>query len=234
MRTQILLPALALLALLGAGITASARSSPGTTVPAGFTARVDNEWFPLTPRTVYVYTGVKDGKPARDVFTVTNQTSIIAGAPCRTVHDRLYRRGRLAERTTDWYTQDRAGNVWYYGEDTVELDARGRVTSTAGTWRAGVDGANPGIFMPAQPRVGESHRQEFSKGQAEDHFRVVSLFRNVIGRPAANGLLTMEWTPLEPAVLDHKLYVRGIGDIVERTVKGGDEHLELQSVRRNG
>jgi hypothetical protein len=192
--------------------------------PGRFSAQVDNPWFPLTPGTTYVYTGVKDGKPARDVLTVTRQTRTIRGAPCVVVEDRLYLRGRLAERTTDWYSQDRQGNVWYFGEATAELDARGRVTSTEGSWQAGLDGAEPGIYMPAHPRVGQSGRQELYKGHAEDHFRVVGLF--------ANALLTDEWTPLEPGALGRKLYVRGVGTVVERAVKGGDEYLELISVRR--
>jgi hypothetical protein len=191
----------------------------------GYSPHVDNPWFPLTPGAVYVYDGVKDGKPSRDVVHVTNRVVTIAGAPCISVSDRLYLAGRLEERTTDWYTQDRAGNVWYFGEATAELDRQGRVRNTEGSWRAGVDGAQPGIFMPAHPRVGQTGRQEYYRGQAEDHFRVVARF-------GANALLTEEWTPLEPGVLDHKLYVRGIGTTVERTVKGGDELNELVSLSR--
>ena len=194
----------------------------------GFSARVDNPWFPLPPGTTYVYEGSKDGEPGRDVVTVTRRTTTIAGAPCAAVSDRLYLRGRLAERTTDWYTQDRLGNVWYFGEKTAELDRNGRVTSTEGSWQAGVDGARPGIFMPARPRVGASFRQEFLRGHAEDHFRIIGL----VGMPTRNALLTRERTPLEPAVVDHKLYVRGVGEVLEETARGGREHFELVSVRR--
>jgi len=194
----------------------------------GFSARVDNPWFPLPPGTTYVYEGSKDGEPGRDVVTVTRRTTTIAGAPCAVVSDRLYLRGRLAERTTDWYTQDRLGNVWYFGEKTAELDRNRRVTSTEGSWQAGVDGARPGIFMPARPRVGASFRQEFLRGHAEDHFRIIGL----VGMPTRNALLTREWTPLEPAVVDHKLYVRGVGEVLEETARGGREHFELVSVRR--
>ena len=157
---------------------------------------------------------------------------MIDGVPCVVVQDRLYVRGRLGERTTDWYTQDRQGNVWYFGENTAELDRRGRVTSTEGTWKAGVDGARPGIFMPARPRVGQSGRQEFYKGHAEDHFQVIGLFRTVVPPVGTNALLTKEWTPLEPGVIDHKMYVRGIGTVLEQTEKGGNERNELVSVTR--
>ena len=79
--------------------------------------------------------------------------------------------------------------------------------------------------MPAHPRVGQSFRQEYLEGTAEDHFRVAAYL-------GPNALLTEEWTPLEPGVLDHKLYVRGTGTALERTVKGGDELNELVAVRR--
>src|ERR687886_2030358 len=104
-----------------------------------WSARVDNPWFPLRPGTTYVYRGVKDGRPSRDLVTVTHTRVRIAGVPCIAVHDRLYLRGRLRERTTDWYSQDRRGNVWYFGEATAELDGRGHVTSTEGSWEAGRD-----------------------------------------------------------------------------------------------
>jgi hypothetical protein len=223
----------AVLAVVGAVLAGKSRGGVAID-PSQFTARVDNEWFPLVPGTTYVYVGVRDGKPARDVVTVTHRTKTIERVPCVVVEDRLYLSGRLHERTTDWYTQDREGTVWYFGEQTAELDEHGRVTSTEGSWQAGRDGAKPGIFMPARPRVGESHREEFYKGHAEDFFRVIGLFGSVTGRSAPNGLLTEEWTPLEPAVLDHKLYIRGVGTVVERSVKGGNEYLELVSLRRGG
>src|SRR5207244_360683 len=120
----------------------------------------------------------------------------------------------LEERTSDWYAQDEQGNVWYFGEDTAELTPSGKVKNTEGSWEAGKDGAVAGIFMPASPAVGQSGLQEYYKGQAEDHFQVLSLTAPV-HTPGASGnaLLTKEWTPLEPNVLDHKYYVRGIGNV---------------------
>ena len=230
-RTRILaLAVIVSAAALAGGGRASVAALPRA---SSFTARVDNPWFPLIPGTRYVYVGVKDGQPSRDVVTVTRETVVIDGAPCVAVRDRLSIRGRLAERTTDWYTQDDRGNVWYFGEDTAELDRQGRVTSTEGTWKAGVDGARPGIFMPARPRVGQSFRQEFYKGHAEDHFRVIGVFGTVTTpRGVKNALLTEEWTPLEPGTIDHKMYVRGIGTVLEQTQKGGNERNELVSVTR--
>jgi hypothetical protein len=202
----------------------------GASGRGGYTAHVDNPWFPLVQGTRYVYTGVKDGLPARDVVVVARRTTVIDGKPSAVVEDRLYLRGRLRERTTDWYSQDARGNVWYVGEDTAELDAHGRITSREGTWRAGVDGARAGIYMPAEPRVGMRGRQEYYRGHAEDHFRVIGLFRTVVAGRASTALLTEETTPLEPGTVDHKFYVRGIGTVLEQTERGGDERNELVSV----
>ena len=147
---------------------------PGSTAVAGgpepgrFTGRVTNPWFPLKPGTTYVYRGARDGKPARDVLTVTRRTKTIQGVRCVVVEDLLYLDGKLHERTNDWYTQDVDGNVWYFGEATAELDDKGRVTTTEGSWQAGRNGAKAGIFMPAHPTVGYTGRQEYYKGHAED------------------------------------------------------------------
>jgi hypothetical protein len=230
------LVATALMTCLGLALASGdvAASPHGGAAAAGFSARVDNPWFPLKPGTTYMYRGVKDGEPARDVLTVTHRTASIAGAPCVVVHDRLYLKGRLKERTTDWYSQDGRGNVWYFGEDTAELDGSGRVTSTEGSWRAGVDDARPGIYMPAHPRPGQSGVQEHYKGHAEDHFEVLSLHAAVAVPYISTdrALLTKEWTPLEPGVLDHKIYVRAVGTVLEQSVRGGTERLELVSVKR--
>jgi hypothetical protein len=232
MRIRTLLTVAALTAALGAAAAARGSETALRIDPTRFSAQVDNPWFPLEPGTRYVYAGVKDGQRSRDVVFVTHRTRTIEGVPCVAVEDRLYLRGRLEERTTDWYSQDRQGNVWYFGERTAELDRSGRVTSTSGTWTAGVDGALPGIYMPARPRVGQSGRQEFYKGQAEDHFKVIGSFSTVSPAGAPNAVLTEEWTPLEPGTLDNKLYVRGIGTVLEQAVKGGDERNLLVSVTR--
>src|SRR5262245_34326915 len=94
--------------------TAEAGGRPSMPPPSSFSTYVDNPWFPLLRGTRWVYTGVKDGKPTRDVVTVTGQTKTIEGVPCVAVRDRLYMLGRLEERTTDWYSQDSHRNVWYF------------------------------------------------------------------------------------------------------------------------
>jgi hypothetical protein len=201
---------------------------------SGFAPRVDNPWFPLIPGTTFVYRGVKDGKAARDVVTVLHTTKRIQGVRCTSVSDRLYLAGRLEERTTDWYAQDRRGNVWYFGEATAELDRSGHVTSTEGSWLAGRHGAHAGIYMPARPRVGQTGRQEYYKGHAEDHFAVVSVHARVSVPyiSSSRAVLTKEWTPLEPGTLDHKYYVHGVGTVKEVTVKGPLERDVLVSVHK--
>ena len=212
---------------------ASAQASPRAINPSDYVARVTNPWFPLKPGTVYTYRGVKDGKTSRDVVTITRETKTIQGVHTTIVRDRLFLAGRLEERTTDWYAQDRRGNVWYFGEATAELDRKGRVTSTEGSWQAGVDGARAGIYMPGQPRIGQAGLQEFYRGHAEDHFRVIRLSASVrVPFITTNhALLTEEWTPLEPAVLDHKYYARGIGVVKEASVKGPRETGLLVALR---
>ena len=218
-------------ATLGAG-SPPAVQPPAPPDPANFVAEVTNPWFPLRPGTTLRYRGETDGTRGHDVFSVTHRTETIQGVRATVIHDRVILRGRTVEDTLDYYAQDKDGNVWYFGEDTKELDRRGNVKSREGTWRAGVDGAEAGIFMPADPRVGQSFRQEYYKGHAEDHFKIVSLHASV-KVPAVssrNALRTREWTPLEPGVRDAKYYVRGKGTVLEQTVKGGDERWELVSI----
>jgi hypothetical protein len=216
-------------------VAPTARPTPdlsGRIDPANFTATVDNPWLPFVPGSVFTYTGTKDGKAAVDVVTVTAKTAVIDGVTCVLIEDRLKLNGVLEEETVDYYTQDLAGNVWYFGEDTKELDVKGRVTSREGTWHAGVDGAVPGVFMEADPVIGNAYLQEFYKGHAEDHYRVKSLTASVtVPAGAYTGvLLTEEWTPLEPDVLDNKYYVKGIGEVREVAVKGPREELKLVKV----
>ena len=203
--------------------------------PDEFVRRVDNPWLPFRPGTTATYRGSEEGKPSRDVVAVTTRTRTIEGVRATAVSDRLYLAGKLAERTTDWYAQDRGGNVWYFGEATAELNAKGRVTSTEGSWLAGVNGAQAGIVMPARPRVGQRFRQEDYKGHAEDYFEVLSVSTQVRVPAAASrrALLTKEWSPLERGVIDHKLYVRGIGMVKEQTVKGPAERAVLVALRRS-
>ena len=219
---------LAVTGLLAAAVTApTATAAHGLPTPKAShfghnSTRITNPWFPLARGSVYVYDGQKDGKQARDVMTVTQKTKVIAGIRALPVADRLFLNGSLAERTTDWYAQDKRGTVWYLGEKTAELNANGKVTSTEGSFLNGRNGAKGGIFMPAHPQVGQAFQQESFKGQAEDRFRILSLVTS-ISTPVVssqNAMLTEETTPLEPGIVDHKYYVQGIGTVKEQQVAG--------------
>ena len=211
---------------------ASSEAAAAAIDPANFAAVIDNPWLPFTPGTTLRYVGVKDGKKAVDTVKVTGQTKVVAGVTCIVVHDDLTLDGKREETTEDYYVQDRQGNVWYFGEATAELDEAGHVVSTEGSWETGVDGATPGVFMPADPTVGYAGLQEYLAGHAEDRF-VVLLTDVAVKVPAgsyAGALLTAEWTRLEPDVLTEKFYVKGTGEVREVDVAGGDEHQELASV----
>jgi hypothetical protein len=193
---------------------------------------VTNPLFPLKVGRTLVYSGVKDGKKALNIVVTTNRTQMIDGVITRVVEDRLYLDNVLEERTSDYYTQDRCGNVWYFGEDTATLDAQGHVVSTDGSFHAGVGGAQPGVFMQAHPQLGRRFRQEWSPGNAEDTFKVIDLSAPVSVPYGSfkDALRTEETTALEPAVVDNKYYVTGIGEVFEGAVKGPKEVLRLVEI----
>ncbi len=198
--------------------------------PANFVGSITNPLFPLTPGTTFFYQGTKDGVPTSDTMSVTKKTKLILGVTCTVVHHESFEAGVLVEDTFDWYAQDEDGNVWYFGEDTKELDPSGNVVSTEGSWEAGVDGAQPGIIMEAHPLAGDRYQQEFAPGVAEDMAQVLNLKENHVCVSYGcfdDVLLTKEWTPLEHNVVEQKYYAPGVGFILGVMVKGGDERSEL-------
>jgi hypothetical protein len=200
--------------------------------PANFSPNVNNPYFPLTPGTTLVYTGTKDDGNALDLTATTSRTAVMDGVTTRVVEDRLYIDNVLSERTSDYFAQDSCGNVWYFGEDTAELDAKGHVVSTEGSFHAGVDGAQPGVVMQAVPEVDREFRQEWYAGHAEDQFHVIRL-KAPVKVPFGSfhdALRTEETTALEPDVVDNKYYVRGVGEVKEIAVKGATEELTLVEV----
>jgi hypothetical protein len=200
--------------------------------PADFGPDVTNAYFPLIVGKTYLYAGVKDGKKAIDIVLASPRTRVIDGVTTRIVEDRLYLDGVLEERTADYYAQDRCGNVWYFGEDTATLDRRGHVIETEGSFHAGVHGAQPGVFMQANPQLGRWFRQEWFAGQAEDTFRAVdhSAAVRVPFGSFHSALATQEKTALEPGVLDQKYYVRGVGEVFEGALRGPKEILRLVEI----
>jgi hypothetical protein len=205
--------------------------------PADFTTRIDNPFWPMRPGSRWVYRETApDGTRQRVVVTVTSRTKLIAnGVTARVVHDVVTEGGQPIEVTDDWYAQDGAGNVWYLGEDTKEYE-NGVVSSTAGSFEAGVDGAQAGVIMPARPRVGLSYRQEYYAGVAEDRAEILSRKERAevpfgYFRPG-RVLMTRDLNPLKPRVLEFKLYARGVGPVLAVGISGGNDREELVSFRK--
>jgi hypothetical protein len=187
----------------------------------------------LKPGTSYVYKGQDAGAPQTDRVVVTHKTKTIMGVKCVVVLDTVSTSGTPVERTFDWYTQDKAGNVWYFGEDSRDFRG-GRWVVSSGSWQAGVDGAKPGIIMPARLRPGKAYRQEFYPGHAEDMGSVVGFTRSMTVPYGSfkRVLVTREWTPLEPGIVERKYYARGLGQVGEETVTGGSETMRLVTVEK--
>src|SRR5919109_412939 len=167
--------ATSLLALLLVSVSAVGAAPPTLIDPDNFVRVIDNPYFPLEPGTKFIYEGESEGTPTREVMTVTSETKEILGVTTTVVHHLAYEDKVLVEETFDWFAQDVDGNVWYFGEDTKEFDENGNVISTEGSWEAGVDGAEAGIIMLADPQVGDRYYQEFYRGEAEDQAKVLQL-----------------------------------------------------------
>jgi hypothetical protein len=212
----------------------SANTAPGQIDPGNFVSVIDNQYFPLTPGTTFIHRGETEGVPTRDVMTVTQETKEILGVTTTVVYHLSYENRVLVEETFDWFAQDVDGNVWYFGEDTKELDENGNVVSTEGSWEAGVDGAEPGIIMLADPKKGDKYRQELAPDVAEDMAQVIGFEDSLCVRYGCfeDVLVTKEWSPLEKGVVEYKYYAKDVGFIFGVMVKGGDEQTELVRVRQ--
>jgi hypothetical protein len=203
--------------------------------PTQFTTRIDNPYFPMAVGSRWVYRETDAGGAVqRVVVTVTRHTRVVDGVTTRVVHDRVTEKGKPVELTDDWYAQDRRGNLWYFGEATKAYD--GEAVSTRGSWAAGLDGARAGIVMPAHPRVGRQYRQEHAPGVAEDSAKVLSLDEQaqVPFGHFTRVLLTKDFTPLEPKVLEYKLYAPGVGPVLVLSASGGGGTERLVRFRRGG
>jgi hypothetical protein len=195
--------------------------------PGNFNDPLANDYYPLQPGVTTVFEG--DGEHVE--VTVTGDTKVIMGVTTHVITDQVTVDGELTEDTVDWYAADNFGNVWYFGEETAEYE-NGEITSTEGSWEAGVDGAVPGIIMLAEPQVGDSYRQEYFAGEAED---VASVHAVDQKKTVPNGtyekvLVTEDWSLLTPDVHERKWYAPGIGVVFEETVQGGSGTLSLVDV----
>lgn len=204
-------------------------SDPLELDPADFVATIDNPFWPMAIGNAWTYRETDaEGAEQKVEVTVTDDTKEIEGITATVVHDVVTEDGELVEDTLDWYAQDAAGNIWYLGEDTKEYEG-GEVVSTEGSWTAGVDGALAGILLPADPEVGMTYRQEYYAGEAEDAAEILSLDEHVeVPFGTYDGvLMTKDFTPLDPDVVEHKFYARGVGPVQVIAVSGGSSREEL-------
>lgn len=191
---------------------------------ANFGGAITNPWLPLKPGTVLTYKGTKDDKPAALVVTVTGRTKTVDGVVCVVVEELASLAGVPADKTSGYYAQDKAGNVWNFGEDVQELNSKGKVTKVEG-WHAGIDGAAPSLVMEAAPAKGHTLVNAYTN----DHSEVVSLAKavKVPFGSYQDALVTKEWTPDTPDVLTNKYYVRDIGAVRDVAIKGDKEEFVL-------
>jgi hypothetical protein len=222
----------------GPASTAPPASSPSTTAPyhpaidpSQFSTSITNKYFPLRPGTKIVFDGTRDGVPHHTEMTVTSETKTVMGVRCVVVRDVVTSQGALVEKTTDWYAQAANGDVWYFGEVTAEY-TNGAVSSTKGSWEAGVDNAQPGIVMMARPVIGLSYRQEYRPGEAEDMAKVLRIDPSiqVPGGTFHDVVVTEDSDPLNPDKIDEKHYAPGVGLVSSKRDRAG-HHEDSSYVR---
>jgi len=198
--------------------------------PNDFDSPVANPYFPLVPGTTYVYEGLTSKGLERVEVTVTLDTVEILGVKCIVVRDVGTLDGGVVEDTQDWFAMDDLGNAWYFGELSFEVED-GEIVGVGGSWKAGVDGAKPGIIMKAAPQVGDVYRQEFFLLEAEDMGEILDDDGSAtVPFGTFNGtLVTRDFTPLEPEANEHKHYALGTGLVLEEDLETG-ERIELVDV----
>ncbi len=199
-----------------------------------FVDEITNPYFELNigDTLYYELTAFEDGDSIfeESYVAVTNEVKIIEGINCTVVHDVVFDDGEIVEDTYDWYAQDKFGNVWYLGEDTKKYYEDGTYT-TEGSFEHGVDGAEGGLQMLADPgaHIGHIYQQENYAGFAEDAAKVISVDAIItIGLGTYTGcILIAETSPLAPGILGYKYYYPGLGQVFSITTIGDPEQQEL-------
>ena len=209
-------------------------SEPVKLNPADFTLDIDNPYWPMRPGSEWVYSETEPGgTPQKVVVTVTDKIKTIAnGVKARVIRDVVTEKGTPVEITDDWYAQDGAGNIWYLGEYVTNYE-NGKVVDHAGSFEAGVDGAQAGIALPANPVPGLSYRQEYYEGEAEDRASVITVGKEQVEVPyghfAKSVLMTRDLVPTEPKVQELKFYAPGVGPLLSVHTDGAGGRAALVS-----
>jgi hypothetical protein len=208
---------------------------------------INNQYWPLPAGTTFVYRSIGKKGDCQVNPVMIGGTETIDGVNTRVIHDNVYEdynctgsQDFLSEETTDWYAQDDYGNIWYFGEATqthCPPDDPTCVPSTAGSWKAGVNDAAPGIVMLANPAPGDFYRQEYAQ-DAHDMAKVLRLnadvtltFENELGTDDYTGcLITKEWSPLEHGAIENKYYCPGTGLVLINEFQSGTVRTELVDI----
>ena len=214
-------------------------SEPVELDPKDFSIEIDNPYWPMSPGNKWVYRET-DTKGALEnvVVEVTDETKMIAnGIEARVIRDTVSENGKPVEITDDWYAQDSSGNIWYLGEYVTNYE-NGKVVDHKGSFEAGVDGAQPGIAMPGNPKPGMSYRQEYYKGEAEDRAGVITVGEEQVQVPFGyfkdDVLMTRDLVPTEPKVQELKFYAPGVGPLLSVHTDGNGGRAELISFTPGG
>jgi hypothetical protein len=207
--------------------------------PVDFSINIDNPYWPMSPGSKWVYSETDTkGTKEKVVVEVTHKTKMIAnGIEARVIRDTVTENGVPVEITYDWYSQDKAGNIWYLGEYVTNYK-NGKVVGHGGSFEAGVDGAQPGIAMPANPEPGLSYRQEYYKGEAEDKAAIITVGEEQVQVPFGyfnkDVLMTRDLVPTEPKVQELKFYAPNVGPLLSVHTDGAGGRAELVSYSQGG
>jgi hypothetical protein len=180
-----------------------------------------NPFFPLEPGRWSELRGNVDGELVELRISVLFDTETVAGVVTRVVEEREWVDGELAEVSRNFFAVcEQTGNVFYFGED-VDIYEDGQVVSHDGAWRAGIDGARPGVFMPGSFLLGARYFQEIAPQVALDRACNTRMALGV-WTPAGSfsGCVQVdETTPLEPDDLSIKRYCPGVGLVYDDGVR---------------
>ncbi|HEU4666256.1 MAG TPA: hypothetical protein VFS79_01225 [Arthrobacter sp.] len=235
--TRIFLAVLVVL-LAGAGaalfVTESARRSRAAEYtpqvnPADFSTKITNKYFALPVGKKLTYETVEQGKVTETIeIEILQETKTIEGVETLIYLDREFKNGQLVEETRDYLAQHKNGDVWYFGED-VNNFWNGILINHSGSFLHGKDGAQAGVWMKAEQRVGDSYRQEFYAGYAEDMRDTVATGETVATktRTYTGCVKVYDWTPLEKNAREHKYYCPEVAALVltEDLETGGRSEL---------
>ena len=203
--------------------------------PADFSIAITNPLFSMPIGKKMIYAAKTDDGLERIEISITGEKRTVMGIETLVYFDQVFVDDKLHEMTKDYIAQDKAGNVWYFGE-VVDNYEDGLFVDHKGSWIAGEGGAKPGIWVKAALVPGDAYRQEYLKGEAEDMAKVEAIGETVkvAAGTFSNCVRTMEWTPLEPDAKELKYYCPEVGTVALIENKRKGTRQELVKVENGG